>query len=328
MRKILSGIMSIAMAAGLVTPIKAEAKLLEPEVIYTDTWTTNYFIDGDYSIQYPYIDCELEIYNNGRVAVSFWNTHEWDAFINFTHSVDISSTLPVPAYPEDAEDATTSFIRVIDQDTYETIDYVDVSYYPPTYSFQYDQRIIRNEISMATNFQIKPYFGASYLHGASTNSLQSTKYGVINGILKRQDGVNWFSAMNYFGSLGELQVGEKYTMYFNPQKEPVGENKFRVFGKDFTVSRVDLSQALSIQAPETDSEVTALKAKISNLEQENRTLYEQLEIYLPHEDNSIEGDIDGNGVLDARDASMLLTLYARQSVGENITLADLRKELV
>lgn len=38
------------------------------------------------------------------------------------------------------------------------------------------------------------------------------------------------------------------------------------------------------------------------------------------------GDINKDGILDARDASMLLTLYARQSVGENITLDQLIKE--
>ena len=67
--------------------------------------------------------------------------------------------------------------------------------------------------------------------------------------------------------------------------------------------------------------------EIAQLKQEYNILYEQFEILATQSTDSIEGDIDGNGVLDARDASMLLTLYARQSVGENITLADLRKEL-
>ena len=38
------------------------------------------------------------------------------------------------------------------------------------------------------------------------------------------------------------------------------------------------------------------------------------------------GDMNDDGFVDARDASLLLTLYARQSVGDTITLDQLVEE--
>jgi hypothetical protein len=140
------------------------------------------------------------------------------------------------------------------------------------------------------------------------------------------NGTTSFPTVTTDTPLGKFEVNEVSMFKFTPTTEPVGTYNFHIFRKDFSVSRDNLAAELAIESSPAKDTITQLQTRISNLEQENRTLYEQLEIYLPYEDNSIEGDIDGNGVLDARDASMLLTFYARQSVGDPITLDQLIKE--
>lgn len=54
--------------------------------------------------------------------------------------------------------------------------------------------------------------------------------------------------------------------------------------------------------------------------------YDQLSATLASQKNRAYGDMNDDGCVDARDASLLLTLYARQSVGDPITLDQLVAE--
>ncbi len=68
-------------------PMQAQAKVIEPEVVKTERWTTSYYIDDDIDTLYPYIQCEADIYNDGTIWLYMWNTHEWDGFATVSHTV-------------------------------------------------------------------------------------------------------------------------------------------------------------------------------------------------------------------------------------------------
>ena len=57
--------------------VPANAKVIEPEVVKTESWTTSYYIDDDVDTLYPYIQCEADIYNDGTIKLYMWNTQEW-----------------------------------------------------------------------------------------------------------------------------------------------------------------------------------------------------------------------------------------------------------
>ena len=78
-KQIISSIASIAIAMNTIgLNLTANAKVIEPEIVKTETWTTSYYIDDNIETLYPYIACQADIYNDGTVKVYFWNTHEWD----------------------------------------------------------------------------------------------------------------------------------------------------------------------------------------------------------------------------------------------------------
>ena len=96
-KQIISSIASIAIAMNTIgLNLTANAKVIEPEIVKTETWTTSYYIDDNIETLYPYIDCQADIYNDGTVKVYFWNTHEWDGFDSFTHTATMLSTVPIP----------------------------------------------------------------------------------------------------------------------------------------------------------------------------------------------------------------------------------------
>ena len=95
-KRIISSVASIAIMMNTIGfNLTANAKVIEPEIVKTETWTTSYFIDDDMETLYPYIDCQADIYNDGTVKVYFWNTHEWDGFATVKHTVTIIDYMPV-----------------------------------------------------------------------------------------------------------------------------------------------------------------------------------------------------------------------------------------
>ena len=65
-----------------------------------------------------------------------------------------------------------------------------------------------------------------------------------------------------------------------------------------------------------------MTTEIETLKEENGRLLNTL----ASQKNRAYGDMNDDGSVDARDASLLLTLYARQSVGDPITLDQLIEE--
>ena len=308
MKKLIGSLIATAMTMGMISGASVNARVLEPEIIYTDTWTSNYYIDEDFDTPYPYLDCNLRIYNNGTVEVDFWNTHEFDSFQEFTHKVTAGS------YPlVDNGINFNNYIYTYDSYTCKAIDKVNnyvFNTFPKGYNCNFYSGAFRDYNSFYENLCFKNLDNPRYMEYTKSS----------------YNGTTSFPTVTTNTPLGKFEVNEIAMFKFTPTTEPVGTYNFHIFGKDFSVSRDNLAAELAIESSPAKDTITQLQARISNLEQENKTLYEQLEIYLPHEDNSIEGDIDGNGVLDARDASMLLTFYARQSVGDPITLDQLIEE--
>ena len=95
MKKLMGSIIATVMAVGMAGGTSVNAKVIEPEVVRTETWTTSYFIDDDTSTLYPYIQCEADIYNDGTIKVYAWNTHEWDGFATVEHTATFIEAAPV-----------------------------------------------------------------------------------------------------------------------------------------------------------------------------------------------------------------------------------------
>ncbi|MBQ5338114.1 MAG: hypothetical protein J6Z40_03005, partial [Oscillospiraceae bacterium] len=143
--------------------VPANAKVIEPEVVKTESWTTSYYIDDDMDTRYPYIQCEADIYNDGTIKLYMWNTHEWDGFATVSHTVTIVPTIAVSdssmlysfklngKFENSSSDGRTIWCYPITKQTYierkytisaDEVNILDVSFYPETYSVtQYDSLI-------------------------------------------------------------------------------------------------------------------------------------------------------------------------------------------
>lgn len=88
--------LSTAVITAMLTsmPVGVSAKVIEPVITHTENWTASYYIDDDKDTLYPYIEVQADIYSNGKVEVSFWNTHEWDDYANVEHKVTMPYTVP------------------------------------------------------------------------------------------------------------------------------------------------------------------------------------------------------------------------------------------
>lgn len=92
--RMISAVCAAALGSGCMA-IGTDAKVIEPEVVKTETWTASYFIDDDMEKLYPYLDCQADIYNDGTVKCFYWNTHEWDGFNTVKHTITPAYTVPV-----------------------------------------------------------------------------------------------------------------------------------------------------------------------------------------------------------------------------------------
>ena len=85
----------LCMTNCIAPAINAHAEVWTPEIIKTETWTANYYIDPDKDTTlYPYIECRADIYNDGHIDFIAYNTHEFDGFATVSHKVQTEWTLP------------------------------------------------------------------------------------------------------------------------------------------------------------------------------------------------------------------------------------------
>ena len=284
MKKLMGSIIATVMAVGMVGGTSANAKVIEPEVVRTETWTTSYFIDDDTSTLYPYIQCEADIYNDGTIKVYAWNTHEWDGFATVEHTATFIEAAPVK-YSDYTKIKSKKY---------------NLNFCPDTYSVNCEYSNSNVEWVDIANYL---YIDSSYYRGYLPNMAFSEN---------RPNGNSWRFC-------GDLTL--------KPTVEPTGTYDFKIYGHDITITP-DLLQSTSMPEPSVN-ETDALKAENESLKAELnalKTSYDQLSATLASQKNRAYGDMNDDGSVDARDASLLLTLYARQSVGDSITLDQLIEE--
>ena len=286
MKKLMGSFIATVMAMGMIGGTSVNAKVIEPEVVRTETWTTSYFIDDDISTLYPYVQCEADIYNDGTIRVYTWNTHEWDGFATVEHTATFIEAAPVK-YSDYVKGKSEKY---------------NYNFYPDSYSInrnfsRYDSESIK----------IDDWFGASVYIPQYRGFLPNMSFSE-----KRPNGNSW-------SFCGDLTL--------KPTVEPMGTYDFKIYGHDITITP-DLLQSTSMPEPPVN-ETASLKAENESLKAELsalKTSYDQLSVTLASQKNRAYGDMNDDGYVDARDASLLLTLYARQSVGDPITIDQLIEE--
>ena len=374
--------------------LTANAKVIEPEIVKTETWTTSYYIDDDMETLYPYIDCQADIYNDGTVKVYFWNTHEWDGFDSFTHTATMLSTVPIPnnstmylqmlsfknnedysngyitAYPiwcnlnyafpggfyiEDANGSDTiSKSTLVDKSkeyppgTYKELDFpslkdyslynkYDISYYPGVYSFSPDSETPNADEVLGTSIlnllNKQPSYPINTNNSEFNPSVKAVNSYVVsdgyydyhdNSLIKFDNG-SWVENMPFLfftfeGKLTDLPVNKKTEIDFYSTVDPAFNNidfKFHLFDHDLIVNS-DILQTVP-KTVEPIDEVSLLKEENAKLKEENERLKNGLI-------TGTFGDIDGNDIIDGRDATVLLTYYAKTSVGYTGTLDNFIQE--
>ena len=290
-KKVISAVLSAILVTMGINYSFSNAAVIQPEIVKTETWTTSYFIDDDVETLYPYIDCQADIYNDGTVKCYFWNTHEWDGFATVNHNVTIISSTngssPYLYQPGAKTNTTRSGDFVLNYD----ISKFDKSYFPTDYNCE---------------TKIQAYSGGTQTNFGRRHSIYS--YESNNS---QYD----FTFLSFYGALPNLKVNSKLCFTFTPIVDPVGNYNFHIFGHDFTISPDILSSHI-VATPQ----LTEQEKYIAELEQKNRELTEELE-RLKAEPSSILDDVykldaNSDGMVDASDASIILSIYAYNSTNK------------
>ena len=316
--RIMAAFISGALTVCSFSALNVSAKVIEPEVVKTETWTTSYYIDDKTETLYPYIECRADIYNDGSVIVFFWNTHEWDGFEIVSHKVTIANSVPVKdnsmeytfSKGEEYFDGDEA-IYCVSADNYKTgepfvkdysfWDEQDVSYYPSDYSYM----MAGNNFSGNTSKQY-------YIYRTKDNRLDPWKPHSYT--------LNYYA---YNGPLSKMPVNDKLYIKFTPKVDATGSYDFYIFGHQFTVSYDMLSEKVIAVPQLTDEE-----KKIKELEEENAKLKEDIKKLSGDspDDSILRCDTNDDGVIDGRDATTILTIYALNSTGKDIkTFSDYKK---
>lgn len=307
-------------------PFTATAKVIEPEVVKTEKWTTSYYIDDDIDTLYPYIQCEADIYNDGTIKLYMWNTHEWDGFATVSHTATIIQTEPITqnsmvycfhnGVPYTDDGGRTCFPCI---GNYATTDYskykdIDISYYSDKYSC-----IERSFWGTAYKY-LNYYRSNSSYSSVSSCSIPYRRY---NGALPE---MSFLTARNYYPHLT-----------FNPKEDPTGTYNFRLFGHDITITpellsgnivatpsddgykTITYNNGSSASKIKTDTDVSDIQEYIDKLEAEN-ALLRQENTELKNKINLLAtgtyGDVNGDTVVDVQDAQIILAYYTERDVAK------------
>ncbi len=315
-KKVISAVLSVIFVTIGMNFSFSNAAVIEPEIVKTETWITSYYIDDDDSVTYPYIECQADIYNDGTVKFYFWNTHEWDGFATVSHAVTIINSCPYPKGSKEymfknkhsyTYNEYYEYYPVSDKESkitdYSTWDSIDLSYYP-------------NEYESISRSLKTPYFNSTWYNTYNNKPTYYYYYAKPNsstaGELTYSDRLWQFT---YYGALPNLPVNEKIEVVFIPKIDIIEEYSFRFLGHDLIVSPDILSSHI-VATPQ----LTEQEKYIAELEQKNRELTEELE-RLKAEPSSILDDVykldaNSDGMVDASDASIILSIYAYNSTNK------------
>lgn len=300
MKRLIGIILSIITVISCTIPISVEAKVIEPEIVKTESWTTSYYIDDDMDTLYPYIQCEADIYNDGTIKLYMWNTHEWDGFATVKHDIIFYHSNPVSVTSPEAQlilfnsvqDSYTVYKIIEDAVMQEKLKEV-ISYYPHTY-----------EMKSGTNAY--PDFGASFR--SSLTSIPTLSERIKSNSV---DGT-WSSFNEPFSlshnrisnlALPELRVSTKRSQcyyIFQPTSNTnfSADQLFRIYGHDITITPELLSGNIVAEPELTDQE-----KYIKQLEEENARLKASIT------NTNLFGDVNKDNLVDVADAQMILNYY-------------------
>ncbi len=273
--RFIAKILSCSIAFGSFGYFNASAKVIDPIIVKTEKWTTSYYIDDDIENLYPYIDCQADIYNDGSVKVSYWNTHEWDGFATVSHKVTIINSRPVKMNSREYSfkngneyiNGNTGAEFPVTMENYEkgepfTKDYSfwneqDLSYYPDEYNY---------------NESYGPFYSGKYLQ----------YYFISLNNERKNKNTNSLIFDSYYGALAKLAVNEKTTMTFTPTVDPVGNYEFHVLGHDILVTPEILSEK-TVAKPlpsEQEKRISNLESTVKSLQSENEILRNKVNSYI------------------------------------------------
>lgn len=139
-KKFFAFVCSAVVSINCLTFNTVEAKVLEPEVIKTETWEASYFIDDDYETLYPYLKCIFNVYSNGDINFRVYNTHEFDGFSNIYNDI---------VFPYVDDSYTDNYYKEVDDETSTNSEFVE---YSPKYDLYnlilgYCQKDRRDDVS-------------------------------------------------------------------------------------------------------------------------------------------------------------------------------------
>ena len=331
-KKLISIITSIIMCIGCFS-ISVSAKVIEPEIVKTEKWTTSYYIDDDIETLYPYIQCEADIYNDGTIKLYMWNTHEWDGFATVSHTATIVDTVPfiqdsrIYAFWKNDTQFGKTHAEYVDSNGGERI-------YVPSTENIYNRRQEYPTTLVTPTDESNPYiklnlsyYSSKYSISGNTTQYIGKQQWCSNGgwetlyyAWRYSSSDTWFYAYEecylyatYRGALPNMSFYTDSTdarkastpITLKPTEDPTGTYNFRLFGHDITITPELLSGNIVAEPELTDHEkrTNELETKVSNLEK-------QLEAYQAF-------DFDSDNLLTAADAQMILTYYVEYLAGVN-----------
>ena len=291
--RMISAVCAAALGIGCMA-IGADAKVIEPEVVKTESWTTSYYIDDDMDTLYPYIQCEADIYNDGTIKLYMWNTHEWDGFVTVRHTISI-----VQSGLDSREYGTPNYSRV-------ALPISDTESAP--FSKQYGEYTLPD-----SSYMPQPYrcLGAGSIN-ISGCMFSISVSNMISDYSYYSDSLNetftFEHEWEYPHMTGTIELPRLKTekpkdpvYVIQPTEDPTDTYNFRLFGHDITITPELLSGSIIAEPKQTEQE-----QKIKALEEENAALKASLAAI----------DSDSDDLLTSADAQAILNYYVAYLAGK------------
>lgn len=256
------GIVTVVLVISSISgklPFTVSAKVIEPTICYTETWTASYYIDDKIDTQYPYLDCKADVYTDGKLVISCWNTHEWDGFTTVKHNLCTNYTTPVQEANTNSDYVAWHNLQI----TYPKHDNYTLTgeYYCSDFSYHNAEDVIYNmDIS---------YYPNDY----SFRERESIFYGYTNGFCAKLD--NWYSDYIYISQIGfsnialpNLEVNKAWSITFTPKVDVVTEYNFHILGQDLKVSpEMFTSSPVAVpQSDDKDTYIQELEKRLADIE--------------------------------------------------------------
>ncbi len=302
--RMISAVCAAALGSGCMA-IGADAKVIEPEIVKTESWTTSYYIDDDMDTLYPYIQCEADIYNDGTIKLYMWNTHEWGG------SSPIKQNVTFCQYTR-----STNAISDCDLDYYTYLFRGDGFYdgncahiLDPEHEKENEAalKMDRNLHSPAYTLKMNNTLGA--ILGSNEQGHSPVVYLYFQNLWEQTTPTTQlidFSSPSVAIALAKMKVydhadSENLLATYTPISEVINTYNFRLFGHNITITPELLSGSITAEPKQTEQE-----QKIKALEEENAALKATLSAF----------DADADSLLTAADAQAVLNYYVAHLAGK------------